>query len=61
VLLESVGQPVVFVHPSHVSIAIRHGSDERSEADVTGRSAAVDSVSPGMVRNSGSAKTREDP
>jgi hypothetical protein len=26
----------VFVHQSHIPIAIRHGSDERNEADVTG-------------------------
>jgi len=37
VLLESLCQPILFVHRSHLLVAFRHCSDERNPADVTRR------------------------
>ena len=48
-LLKSLGQPVVFVHLSHSSVAFGHSSDDRNGADVAGGSAPVDSVDTAMV------------
>ena len=37
VLLESLCQPILFVHRSHLLVVFRHCSDERNPADVTRR------------------------
>jgi hypothetical protein len=43
-----LGQAVVFVHLSHSPGEVRHGCDECTQADATGKSARGESVELGM-------------